>query len=46
MTKPEDKPFAIPKSMVPTVADRIAQVVVRSYLEPSVEPVFHPDSAG
>ena len=25
---------------VPTVADRIAQVVVRSYLEPSVEPVF------
>ena len=24
---------------VPTVADRIAQVVVRSYLEPSVEPV-------
>ena len=31
---------------VPTVADRIAQVVVRSYLEPSVEPVFHPDSYG
>jgi RNA-directed DNA polymerase len=31
---------------VPTVADRIAQVVVRSYLEPEVEPVFHPDSYG
>jgi len=31
---------------VPTVADRIAQVVVRSYLEPCVEPVFHPDSYG
>ena len=31
---------------VPTVADRIAQVVVRSYLEPSVEPVFHADSYG
>jgi RNA-directed DNA polymerase len=31
---------------VPTVADRIAQVVVRSYFEPSVEPVFHDDSYG
>jgi RNA-directed DNA polymerase len=31
---------------VPTVADRIAQTVVRSYLEPSVEPVFHWDSYG
>ena len=31
---------------VPTVADRIAQTVVRSYLEPEVEPVFHPDSYG
>src|SRR5947209_599016 len=31
---------------VPTVADRIAQVVVRSYLEPLVEPVFHEDSYG
>ncbi len=31
---------------VPTVADRIAQVVVRSYLEPDVEPVFHEDSYG
>jgi group II intron reverse transcriptase/maturase len=31
---------------VPTVADRIAQTVVRSYLEPNVEPLFHPDSYG
>lgn len=31
---------------VPTVADRVAQTVVRLYLEPAVEPVFHPDSYG
>lgn len=31
---------------VPTVADRVAQTVVRGYLEPSVEPVFHGDSYG
>jgi RNA-directed DNA polymerase len=31
---------------VPTVADRVAQTVVRMYLEPDVEPVFHPDSYG
>jgi RNA-directed DNA polymerase len=31
---------------VPTVADRIAQTVVRVYLEPDVEPVFHEDSYG
>ncbi len=31
---------------VPTVADRIAQTVVRAYLEPEVEPRFHPDSYG
>ena len=31
---------------VPTVADRIAQTVVRVYLEPEVEPLFHPDSYG
>ena len=31
---------------VPTVADRIAQTVVRGYLEPGVEPCFHPDSYG
>jgi RNA-directed DNA polymerase len=31
---------------VPTVADRIAQTVVRMVLEPKVEPIFHPDSYG
>ncbi len=31
---------------VPTVADRIAQTVVAMYLEPEVEPMFHPDSYG
>jgi RNA-directed DNA polymerase len=31
---------------VPTVADRIAQTVCYLYLEPEVEPVFHPDSYG
>jgi len=31
---------------IPTVADRIAQTVVAGYLEPEVEPVFHPDSYG
>jgi RNA-directed DNA polymerase len=31
---------------VPTVADRIAQTVVRGYLEPEVEPMFHEDSYG
>src|SRR4051794_13319548 len=31
---------------VPTVDDRIAQTVARMYLEPKVEPAFHPDSYG
>jgi len=31
---------------VPTVADRIAQTVAKQYLEPQVEPIFHPDSYG
>jgi len=31
---------------VPTVADRIAQTVVKMYLEPAVEPMFHADSYG
>ena len=31
---------------VSTVSDRVAQTVVRSYLEPVVEPLFHPDSYG
>ena len=31
---------------IPTVSDRIAQMVVKLYLEPEVEPRFHPDSYG
>ena len=31
---------------VPTVADRIAQMVVKNQLEPGLESVFHPDSYG
>jgi len=31
---------------IPTVADRIAQTVAKMYLEPVVEPKFHPDSYG
>jgi RNA-directed DNA polymerase len=31
---------------VPTVGDRVAQTVVKMYLEPDVEPVFHRDSYG
>jgi RNA-directed DNA polymerase len=31
---------------VPTVADRIAQMVAKMYFEPRVEPYFHPDSYG
>ena len=29
---------------IPTVADRIAQMVVKTYLEPELEKHFHPDS--
>ena len=31
---------------IPTVADRVAQEVVRRYLEPLLEPLFHADSYG
>jgi RNA-directed DNA polymerase len=31
---------------IPTVADRVAQTVVKMVLEPKVEPLFHPDSYG
>ncbi len=31
---------------IPTVSDRIAQTVAKMYLEPKVEPIFHPDSYG
>lgn len=31
---------------IPTVADRVAQMVVKQFLEPELEPVFDPDSYG
>lgn len=31
---------------IPTVEDRVAQMVVKMYLEPKVEPMFHEDSYG
>ena len=31
---------------IPTIADRIAQTVVKQYLEPELEKYFHPDSYG
>ena len=31
---------------IPTVGDRVAQMVVKMHLEPEVEPRFHPDSYG
>ena len=31
---------------IPSVADRIAQMVVKLYLEPVLEGVYHPDSSG
>ena len=34
------------QSGIPTVSDRIAQMVVKSRLEPGTDPLFHPDSYG
>lgn len=31
---------------IPTVGDRVAQMIVKMYLEPKVEPLFHEDSYG
>ncbi len=36
----------IRKLGIPTVADRVAQMVAKIYLEPLIEPHFHPDSYG
>ena len=42
---PKDKGGTRPLG-IPTIADRVAQTVVKMVLEPLVEPVFHPDSYG
>jgi RNA-directed DNA polymerase len=31
---------------IPAVSDRVAQMVVKMYLEPEVDPIFYPDSYG
>jgi RNA-directed DNA polymerase len=31
---------------IPTVGDRVAQMVIKTMLDPSLEPLFHPDSYG
>ncbi len=43
---PKDGGKGVRRLGVPTVADRVAQMVVKMYLEPEVEPIFHPDSYG
>ena len=47
------KAVAIPKKSggerilgIPTIDDRIAQMVAKLYIEPSIEPMFHEDSYG
>lgn len=50
---PPVKAIEIPKKSggtrilgIPTVLDRVAQMVTKLYLEPQLEPFFHPDSYG
>jgi len=50
---PPVKAIEIPKKSggtrilgIPTVTDRVAQMVAKIYFEPQIEPYFHPDSYG
>lgn len=43
---PKDDSKKMRKLGIPTVSDRIAQMVGKMYLEPLVEPIFHEDSYG
>jgi RNA-directed DNA polymerase len=43
---PKENGKGVRRLGVPTVADRVAQTVVKLYLEPEVEPMFHSDSYG
>jgi RNA-directed DNA polymerase len=43
---PKDGGRKTRKPGIPTVSDRIAQMVAKMYLEPEVEPKFHEDSYG
>lgn len=42
----DKKGGGIRKLGIPTLLDRIAQQVVRAYIEPKIEPLFHQDSYG
>lgn len=43
---PKDNGAGVRLLGVPTVADRVAQTVVKEYLEPQLDSCFHPDSYG
>ncbi len=43
---PKDQGRGVRPLGIPTVGDRIAQMVAKLYFEPLVEPHFHPDSYG
>ncbi len=40
------KTGGVRKLGIPTVADRVCQTVVKSLIEPILDPIFHPDSYG